>query len=71
MLNEEGLGKTANELIYIGKPVSIDEAWLAERLKDMRETLGRGAPRDELRAQMHVIVPEFSETPKAKKPEQK
>lgn len=71
LLNEEGLGKTANELIYIGKPVSIDEVWLAERLKDMWEALGRGAPRDELRAQMHVIVPEFSETPKAKKPEQK
>ena len=36
-MNEEGLQKTDNELIYIGKPINFDEDKFKEELKELYE----------------------------------
>lgn len=37
LMDEEGLTKTANELIYIGKPIEIDEELFRKQLADLQE----------------------------------
>lgn len=37
LMNEEGLQDTQNELIYIGKPIEMDDEWFKEKLKELDE----------------------------------
>ena len=37
LMNEEGLQHTQNELIYIGKPIEMDDEWFKEKLKELDE----------------------------------
>ena len=37
LMNEEGLQNTQNELIYIGKPIEMDDEWFKEKLKELDE----------------------------------
>ncbi len=37
LMNEEGLKKTANKMIYIGKPIELDEEKFKEQLKRLEE----------------------------------
>lgn len=36
-MDEEGLTKTENELIYIGKPIELDEEIFKKQLEDLYE----------------------------------
>lgn len=35
LMNEEGMTGTENELIHIGKPIAMDDAWVEEKLKEL------------------------------------
>lgn len=35
LMDEEGLQETENKLIYIGKPIEMDDAWFQEKLKEL------------------------------------
>lgn len=37
LMDEEGLEDTENELIYIGKPIQMDDVWFEEKLKLLNE----------------------------------
>ena len=37
LMNEEGLQNTQNELIYIGKPIEMDDEWFKKKLKELDE----------------------------------
>ena len=37
LMDEEGLTKTENELIYIGKPIELDEEIFKKQLEDLYE----------------------------------
>ena len=39
LMNEEGLKKTANKMIFIGKPIEFDEEKFEEQLKDLAEAV--------------------------------
>ena len=57
LMDEEGLTKTDNELIYIGKPIEIDEELFQQQLVDLQE-----AAVDEtknIRGMVQEIVPTY------------
>ena len=57
LMDEEGLTKTANELIYIGKPIEIDEELFQKQLAALQE-----AAVDEtknIRSMVQEIVPTY------------
>jgi FlaA1/EpsC-like NDP-sugar epimerase len=57
LMNEEGLKKTANRMIYIGKPIEFDEETFFEKL----EKLERDAEAEkDVRADVKDIVPTYS-----------
>lgn len=35
LMDEEGLQETENKLIYIGKPIEMDDEWFREKLKEL------------------------------------
>lgn len=35
LMDEEGMRETANELIYIGRPIDMDDAWFEEKLREL------------------------------------
>ena len=39
LMNEEGLKKTANKMIFIGKPIEFDEEQFQVQLKDLAEAV--------------------------------
>ncbi len=58
LMNEEGLQKTANKLIYIGKQIEIDTATFAERLRILRDAASENNEEIAVRA-LHDMVPTF------------
>ncbi len=57
LMGEEGLSKTANNLIYVGKKTPFDHAAFLQRLEALR-ALQEGQ-HDELRRQLQQIVPTY------------
>jgi FlaA1/EpsC-like NDP-sugar epimerase len=59
LMNEEGLQKTSNKLIFIGKQIEIDEATFPMRLNDLRNAALKN---DEALAvfALHSMVPTFT-----------
>ena len=55
---EEGLQKTANNLIFIGKPLAFDETEFFERLKELKQTAYEDNP--EMKAVVKQIVPSYA-----------
>lgn len=57
LMDEEGLESTANQLIYIGKPIQFDEEEFLKDLEDLyREAY---AETDSMKAIVHKIVPSY------------
>ncbi len=57
LMNEEGLKKTANKMIYIGKPIEMEDEKFAEQLSELKE-----AAKDEkldIREMIKEIVPTY------------
>ena len=57
LMNEEGLTETANKMIYIGKPIEIDDEKFEQQLEQLR-----AASKDEesdIRAEVAKIVPTY------------
>ena len=57
LMNEEGLTETANKMIYIGKPIEIDDEKFEQQLEQLRD-----ASKDEesdIRAEVARIVPTY------------
>jgi FlaA1/EpsC-like NDP-sugar epimerase len=57
LLDEEGLEKTANDSISIGKPIEFDEESFDARLERLRTAAADNAP--ELRALVRELVPTY------------
>lgn len=58
LMAEEGLQKTANDMISIGKPLEIDEKYLFEKIKDLREKAYDET--DEMKKLVHELVPTYT-----------
>lgn len=58
LMNEEGLQKTKNKLIFIGKQIEIDEKYFAERLRTLRNAAQENNE-DLAVAALHDMVPTF------------
>ena len=59
LMDEEGLQKTKNKLIFIGKQIDIDEEVFIEDLRELRDAAQKN---DEVTAinALHKIVPTFT-----------
>ncbi len=59
LMDEEGMQKTDNKLIYIGKPIDMDDEWFKEKLSE----LDRESRSDDknIREIVQEIVPTYSE----------
>jgi hypothetical protein len=58
-MNEEGLKKTKNELIFIGKQIEIDEDTFPERLRTLRDAAEENDNTLAVKA-LHDMVPTFT-----------
>ena len=58
LMNEEGLKKTSNKLIFIGKQIEIDESDFAERLRTLRDSASKNDEKLAVQA-LHDMVPTF------------
>ena len=58
LMNEEGLRKTANKLIYIGKQIELDEFDFICQLRELRDAARLNDVSGSLKA-LHKIVPTF------------
>ena len=58
LMDEEGLQKTSNKLIFIGKQIDIDEATFASRLNDLRNAALENNEEIAISA-LHDMVPTF------------
>ena len=63
LMMEEGLQKTSNKLIYIGKQIEIDEDTFAADLRELRDAAKKNNEKIALEA-LHKMVPTFT-TPEA------
>jgi FlaA1/EpsC-like NDP-sugar epimerase len=63
LMQEEGLKKTSNKLIYIGKQIEIDEKTFAADLRELRDAAKENDEAIALEA-LHKMVPTFT-TPEA------
>ena len=61
LLDEEGLTKTANNLIYIGKRIDFDEAEFMAHLKYLCSADENDG--DEIRTRIRLLVPTYQPTP--------
>lgn len=59
LMNEEGLQKTSNELIFIGKQIEIDESTFASRLDTLRNAANENNEELVIKA-LHDMVPTFT-----------
>lgn len=59
LMNEEGLKKTKNELIFIGKQIEIDEDTFPERLRTLRDAAEENDNALAVKA-LHDMVPTFT-----------
>ncbi|MCD7864082.1 MAG: polysaccharide biosynthesis protein [Lachnospiraceae bacterium] len=57
LMNEEGLQKTANQMIYIGKPIDFDKEQFMEQLKMLNETANDET--SDIRAAIQAVVPTY------------
>ncbi|MBE6708067.1 MAG: polysaccharide biosynthesis protein [Ruminococcaceae bacterium] len=57
LLSGEGLGKTSNDLIFIGHPQKKDDALFIREMDELRQSFNAGP--DEIRILMQRIVPEY------------
>lgn len=62
LMNEEGLKKTANKMIYIGKPIEFDVEKFEKQLKKLGEDAKDEA--GDIRADVKAIVPTYVSTEK-------
>ncbi|MBE6650130.1 MAG: polysaccharide biosynthesis protein [Ruminococcaceae bacterium] len=61
LMDEEGLQKTDNSLIYIGQPISLDDDEFFSSLEELWKV---ACDEDsDIRAALHKMVPTFNETP--------
>ena len=60
LMAEEGLGKTPNKMIFIGKPIDISEEALADKLSYLKETLEKG---NDMHEAIKNVVPTYTPTP--------
>lgn len=58
LMNEEGLQKTSNKLIFIGKQIEIEEEHFAERLRILRDAAQENKEEAAVQA-LHDMVPTF------------
>ena len=58
LMNEEGLQKTKNKLIFIGKQIEIEEEHFAERLRILRDAAQENNEEVAVAA-LHDMVPTF------------
>lgn len=58
LMNEEGLEKTSNELIFIGKQIEIDAETFPERLRILRDAASENNEALAV-AELHKMVPTF------------
>lgn len=58
LMNEEGLQKTSNKLIFIGKQIEIDEEHFAGRLRKLRDAAQKNNESIAVEA-LHEMVPTF------------
>ena len=59
LMNEEGLQKTSNKLIFIGKQIQIDEATFAAKLDELRNAAQKNNEKLAVSA-LHDMVPTFT-----------
>lgn len=59
LMNEEGLQKTKNKLIFIGKQIEIEESTFAHRLSKLRDAAKKDDDETAIKA-MHEMVPTFT-----------
>ncbi|MCQ2417401.1 MAG: polysaccharide biosynthesis protein [Oscillospiraceae bacterium] len=59
LMDEEGLEKTDNELIYIGKQIPIDETLFIKQLRSLRDAARKNKEAAAMEA-LHMIVPTFT-----------
>ncbi len=59
LMKEEGLQKTPNEKIFIGKQVTIDKPWLMTQLEKMRQICATN-DKEAVVEQLKVLVPTFN-----------
>ena len=57
-MDEEGMRETANKLIYIGKPIEIDEMRFFGQLKQLKEA--SKSEEEDIREMIKVIVPTYN-----------
>jgi len=58
LMEEEGLQKTDNRLIYVGRPIELDEDKFMEKLVELEEYV-ENEP-DDIRRKIKSIVPNYS-----------
>lgn len=58
LMNEEGLKKTSNKLIFIGRQIEIDESDFAQRLRVLRDAASQNNEAVAVKA-LHAMVPTF------------
>lgn len=58
LMEEEGLRETANKLIFVGKPIEIDEMRFFAQLRDLKEASKNESA--DIRAMIREIVPTYS-----------
>lgn len=59
LMDEEGLQKTSNKLIFIGKQIEIEESDFAERLRTLRNAANENDEKIAVQA-LHDMVPTFT-----------
>ena len=57
-MNEEGLQETENKLIYIGKPIEMDDEWFCEKLKELEEASEQES--DQIKELVSEMVPTYA-----------
>ena len=57
LMNEEGLKKTANSMIFIGKPIEFDEEVFEMQLEQLISAAKRET--EDIRARIKEIVPTY------------
>ena len=57
LMDEEGMGKTANEMIFIGKPLELDEDSLFEDLENLKTQAYQET--DKMKQIVHKLVPTY------------
>lgn len=57
LMSEEGLAKTENEMIYIGRPLDIDEHTLFDRINEMKDLAYQET--ESMKEVVHELVPTY------------